>query len=94
MIDSSIKLGVKITEDVRILEIDLSVSDGVGGIKQNFTFSVELDRVSGFVHSVGWLYQWKVGDPSGFNSDVLLVHVLNVVDSVGWFEVFGLQAHW
>lgn len=94
MSDSSIKLEVKNTEDVRILEIDLSVSDGVGRIKQNFTFSVELDRVSGFVHSVGWLYQWKIGDPSGLNSDVLLVHVLNVVDSVGWFEVFGHQTHW
>jgi len=45
-------INIKFTENVGILEVDLCVSDGVGGVKQDLTFSVEFDAVSGFIDSV------------------------------------------
>lgn len=51
----------KITEDVRILEVDLCVSNWVCGIEQDLTLSVELNSVGWLVDSVGGFNQGKVG---------------------------------
>lgn len=84
---------IKDTEDVRILEIDFCVSDWIGRVKENFSFSVEFDGVGGFINSICGLYEGEVGDSLGLNSDVLLVHVLNVVDGVERSEGAAFQAH-
>ena len=81
MSDSSI-INQKGTKDVRILEVDLSVSNGIGGVEEYLTFSVELDAVSGFVDAVGGFDEGEVGDTFGLDTDVLLVHVFDVVDVI------------
>lgn len=43
MRDSSKVIMVMSTENVRILEVDLCVSDGVGRVKKDLTFAVEFD---------------------------------------------------
>ena len=70
------------TKDVGILEVDLSVSNGIGRVQQDLTFSVELDAVSGFVDAVGRFDEGEVGNTLGLHTDVLLVHVLDVVDVI------------
>lgn len=87
-------INIKFTENVGILEVDLCVSDGVGGVKQNLTFSVEFDAVSGFIDSVCRFDEGQVGDSCGFDSDVLLVHVLDVVDIIAWLEGLSSESQW
>jgi hypothetical protein len=60
----------------------LSVSNGIGRVEEDLTFSVELDAVGGFVDAVGGFDEGEVGDTFGFDTDVLLVHVLDVVDVI------------
>jgi hypothetical protein len=83
---------LKITEDVGILEVDLCVSNGICGIEQNLTLSVELNSVGGLVDSVGGFDQRQVGQSLGLHSDVLLVHVLDVVYIVQRPNVHRLHA--
>lgn len=82
------------TKDVGILEVDLSVSNGIGWVQEDLTFSVELDAVSGFVDAVGRFDEGEVGDTLGLHTDVLLVHVLDVVDVITRAHRHCLWAHW
>lgn len=85
-------LSDRVTEDVRILEVDLGVSDRVSRIEEDLALAVELDGVGRFVDTVSGLDQGQVGDSLGLDADVLLVHVFDVVDVVGGFEVNGARA--
>ena len=82
-----------ITEDVGVLEVDFCVFDGISGVQECLTLSVELDGVGGLVDAVGRLYQREVGDSLSFNPDVLLVHIFYVVDIVDWLEGLSSQDH-
>ena len=68
------------TENVRVVEVDVGVLDGVAGIDECLTFSVELDGVAGFVDPI-------VGEDEGFVAhflclypDIFLIHILDVAD--------------
>ena len=72
------------TKDIGILEVDLSVFNGIGGVQEDLTFTVELNAVGGFVDTVGGFDEGEVGDTFGLHTDVLLVHVLYVVYVITW----------
>ena len=48
-------LSDRVTEDVRILEVDLGVSDRVSRIEEDLALAVELDGVGRFVDTVSGL---------------------------------------
>ena len=72
-----------VTEDVRILEIDSGISDGVAGVDKGLAFSVELDGVGGFVDAVCFVESGFILNLLGDDPHVLLVHVFDVADGAG-----------
>lgn len=70
------------TENIGVFEVKGLILERISGIEQNLSLSVELNGIGGFVDSI-------IGDDSrlareffGLNSQVFLVHVLDVIDAL------------
>ena len=77
MKDSSVFMGIG-TEDVGVVEINVGVLDGVARVDEDLTFSIELDGVGGFVDSIVGENERLVAHFLSEDSDVLLIHILDV----------------
>jgi hypothetical protein len=66
------------TENVGVLEIDGGVFDWISRVDECLSFSVELDSVGGFVDPIGFEYFRLMLYLFCNDSDILLVHVLDV----------------
>ena len=70
----------------------MCISDGIGRVKEDLTLTVEFDGLGRFVDSICGFDERKVSDSFGLNSDVLFVHVLDVVDIVERLEGISSQS--
>ena len=69
------------TENVRILEVDGLVLEGISRVKESLTFSVEFDCISWLIDSACFKYLWCVFDLVCDYSRILLIHILDVTDA-------------
>ncbi len=72
---------ILVTENVRILEVDGLVLEGIGRVKENLTFSVEFDCISWLIHSACFQYLRSVLDLVCDHSRILLIHIFYVSDA-------------